>query len=122
MSKNGVIAAAVVGLVMATGSPIATPARAEADCPSGEFCVWTETGFRGQRAGWTDDQASWDGWISDNDSSWVNHGTPSPGAKDHVEVFNQAGQVTICLTPGQEVEANAAADGKGHSHTWTTGC
>jgi len=121
MSKNGVIAAVVVGLVMATGSPIATTARAAADCPAGEFCVWTETGFKGRRGDWSGDGA-WANWISGDDSSWADHGVPGSGAKDHVEVFDQGGQVTICLSPGEEVDANAAANDRGRSHAWTMSC
>ncbi|MBO2452121.1 peptidase inhibitor family I36 protein [Actinomadura barringtoniae] len=124
MNKNGIIAAVLVGLIAAAGSPLATPARA-ADCPSGEFCVWTDAGFRGQRANWSGDDHWWESWISDKDSSWANHGISGPGIKDHVQVFSSGelgGHVTICLGPGQEVNANAAANDDGDSHTWTMGC
>ncbi|GGU41208.1 hypothetical protein GCM10010289_72640 [Streptomyces violascens] len=60
-----------------------------------------------------------------HDSSWADHGVSGPGVKDHVKVYSArelSGHVTICLSPGQEVGCNAAANDQGASHTWTISC
>ena len=96
-----------------------------ADCPSGNFCAWTEGNFEGQRFNWAGDDPWWDAVISQDDSSWANHGASGPGIKDHVQIFsgaNQDGDMTLCLAPGQEVSGNNAASDRGYSHVWARSC
>lgn len=116
----------LVAAVLATGTGLATASPASAvDCPSGNFCAWTDANFGGQRANWSGDDGWWEGNIADQDSSWANHGISGPGVKDTVKVYEdawQGGDVTICLTPGQEVNYNGVANDRGDSHTWTLGC
>ncbi|WP_086825348.1 peptidase inhibitor family I36 protein [Streptomyces sp. NRRL B-24572] len=111
-------------LAVTAGLALATAARA-AECPAGEFCVWQDANFGGQRANWSGDDGWWESWISDTDSSWANHGISGPGIKDHVQVYEsawQGGGMTICLAPGQEVGYDGAANDRGDSHIWSTGC
>ncbi|WP_329112609.1 peptidase inhibitor family I36 protein [Streptomyces sp. NBC_01353] len=111
-------------LALAGGLALTAPAQA-AECPSGEFCVWQEADFGGQRANWSGDDGWWESWIADTDSSWANHGISGPGIKDHVKVYesaHQGGSMTICLAPGQEVGYNGAANDRGDSHTWAMSC
>jgi hypothetical protein len=123
MKKPALLAAA---LLLAAGSTLATASTASAaDCPSGHFCAWEHTEFQGQRANWHGDDGWWEGYIADTDSSWANHGISGPGVKDHVRVYEDAGQggdMTICLAPGQEVSYNGVANDRGDSHTWAMGC
>jgi hypothetical protein len=123
MKKPALLAAA---LLLAAGSTVATASTASAaDCPSGHFCAWEHTEFQGQRANWHGDDGWWEGYIADTDSSWANHGISGPGIKDHVRVYEDAGQggdMTICLAPGQEVSYNGVANDRGDSHTWAMGC
>ncbi|MEW2414682.1 peptidase inhibitor family I36 protein [Streptomyces sp. NPDC046866] len=116
--------AAAAFLLLTGGLAAAGPAGA-ADCPSGEFCAWEHADFKGQRANWSGDDGWWESWIADEDSSWANHGISGPGVKDHVRVYssaNQGGHMTICLTPGQEVNYNGVANDDGDSHTWAMSC
>ncbi|MFC8088362.1 peptidase inhibitor family I36 protein [Streptomyces sp. NPDC057340] len=106
-----------------------TAPAAAADCPSGDFCAWTEADFGGQRANWSGDEDWWEGNIADQDSSWANHGLSGPGIRDHVLFYEDAhtpvedpDAVTICLAPGQEVACNATANDLGDSHTWAMTC
>ncbi|MFJ4537273.1 peptidase inhibitor family I36 protein [Streptomyces tibetensis] len=117
-------AVAAVFLLLAGALTTAGTAGA-ADCPRGEFCVWQNADFSGQRANWSGDDRWWESWIADTDSSWANHGISGPGIKDHVRVYSSAGlggHMTICLTPGQEVGYNGAANDRGDSHTWAMSC
>lgn len=120
-----ILTATVAALLAATtGLALASSAGA-AECPSGNFCVWQEANFGGQRANWSGDDGWWESWISDTDSSWANHGISGPGIKDHVRVHEnawQGGGMTICLGPGQEVGYSGAANDRGDSHIWATGC
>ncbi|PBC59853.1 hypothetical protein BKI49_33155 [Streptomyces sp. Tue6028] len=116
--------AAAVVLALGSGLALAAPAGA-ADCPSGEFCAWENADFAGQRANWSGDDGWWESWIADTDSSWANHGISAPGVKDHVKVYEdayQGGDMTICLTPGEEVGYNGVANDRGDSHTWAMSC
>lgn len=111
-------------LMVAGSLAVAAPAGA-ADCPSGEFCAWEHADYGGQRANWSGDDSWWESYIADEDSAWANHGISGPGIKDHVKVYSRSGQggdMTICLTPGQEVASNGAANDKGDSHTWAMRC
>ncbi|WP_393074057.1 peptidase inhibitor family I36 protein [Streptomyces sp. LN704] len=111
-------------LALTGGLALATPPGA-ADCPSGNFCVWENANFDGQRANWSGDDGWWESWIADTDSSWANHGLSGPGVKDHVKVYEnawQGGALASCLGPGDEVGYNAVANDRGDSHTWSTGC
>ncbi|MEV7617178.1 peptidase inhibitor family I36 protein [Streptomyces sp. NPDC089799] len=124
LKKSKLLTAAAAFLALTGGLASAAPAGA-ADCPSGEFCAWEHTDYQGQRANWSGDDGWWESWIADEDSSWANHGISGPGIKDHVQVYssaNQGGHMTICLTPGQEVNHNAAANDNGDSHTWSMTC
>ncbi|MET9959540.1 peptidase inhibitor family I36 protein [Streptomyces sp. NPDC006326] len=125
MKKSRLLTAtAAVFLVLTGGLAAAGPAGA-ADCPSGEFCVWENADYKGQRANWSGDDHWWESWIADEDSSWANHGISGPGVKDHVKVYSRAnlgGEMTICLTPGQEVNYNGVANDNGDSHTWAMTC
>jgi hypothetical protein len=115
-------------LATATALTTATPASA-APCPSGNFCVWTDADFGGQRMNASGDDEWWESWIADTDSSWANHGISGPGVKDHVRVYEDAiqypstgGDMTICLRPGDEVGYNATANDRGDAHVWAMGC
>ncbi|MER6096005.1 peptidase inhibitor family I36 protein [Streptomyces sp. NPDC001728] len=118
--------ATTTAALLATTAGLALAASAgAADCPNGEFCVWQDANFSGQRANWSGDDGWWESWISDTDSSWANHGISGPGIKDHVKVYEsawQGGSMTICLAPGQEVGYDGAANDRGDSHTWSMGC
>ncbi|WP_345652740.1 peptidase inhibitor family I36 protein [Streptomyces siamensis] len=123
MKRLATSAAAVV-LALGSGLALAAPSGA-ADCPSGEFCVWENANFAGQRANWSGDDGWWESWIADTDSSWANHGISAPGVKDHVKVYEdayQGGDMTVCLTPGEEVGYNGVANDRGDSHTWAMSC
>jgi len=119
-----------VAALLATGTGLATASpAAAAECPSGNFCAWTDANFGGQRMNASGDDEWWESWIADSDSSWANHGITGPGIKDHVKVYESAiqfpstgGAVTICLTPGQEVGYNGVANDRGDAHVWATGC
>ncbi|MGW0119948.1 peptidase inhibitor family I36 protein [Streptomyces sp. NPDC003327] len=120
-----ILATATAALLAATAGLALSPSAGAAECPSGEFCVWQNANFGGQRANWSGDDGWWESWISDTDSSWANHGISGPGIKDHVRVYEsawQGGSMTICLAPGQEVGYNGAANDRGDSHTWATRC
>ncbi|MCX4579614.1 peptidase inhibitor family I36 protein [Streptomyces sp. NBC_01571] len=125
MNTKRLALSAAASLLALTGClALATPAGA-ADCPSGNFCVWENANFDGQRANWSGDDGWWESWIADTDSSWANHGLSGPGVKDHVKVYEnawQGGAMTICLGPGEEVGYNAVANDRGDSHTWSMGC
>ncbi|MGW0711022.1 peptidase inhibitor family I36 protein [Streptomyces sp. NPDC002643] len=112
--------------LLTLGAVLATGAAAEAaPCGSGNFCVWTDANYTGMKIEWTGDDRWWESNIADEDSSWANHGISGPGVKDHVKVYSSAhlgGHMTICLTPGQEVAYNGAANDKGDSHTWAMSC
>ncbi|WP_328404754.1 peptidase inhibitor family I36 protein [Streptomyces sp. NBC_00390] len=122
--------ALLAAALLATGASLATAAPASAaNCPSGNFCVWTDADFGGQRMNASGDDEWWESWIADQDSSWANHGISGPGIKDHVKVYEDAvqfpstgGDMTICLRPGDEVRYNATANDRGDSHTWAMGC
>ncbi|MEU1200613.1 peptidase inhibitor family I36 protein [Streptomyces sp. NPDC005813] len=123
MKRLATSAAAAV-LALGSGLALAAPSAA-ADCPSGEFCAWENANFAGQRANWSGDDGWWESWIADTDSSWANHGVSAPGVKDHVKVYEdayQGGDMTICLTPGEEVGYNGVANDRGDSHTWAMSC
>ena len=112
--------------LLATGAVLATSASAQAAaCGRGNFCAWTDADFQGQKIEWTGDDGWWESNMADQDSSWANHGISGAGIKDHVKVYssgNLGGHMTICLTPGQEVGYNGAANDDGDSHTWAAGC
>ncbi|WP_412074698.1 peptidase inhibitor family I36 protein [Streptomyces xanthophaeus] len=112
--------------VISTGAILASSATSEAaDCRRGYFCVWTEANFDGMKIEHSGDDRWWEGNMSNQDSSWVNHGVSGPGVKDHVKVYDGRkllGGVTLCLAPGQEVAYNARANDKGSSHTWSSRC
>ncbi|MFI5566977.1 hypothetical protein ACIA6T_06305 [Streptomyces sp. NPDC051740] len=74
---------------------------------------------------WKGDDEWREGGITDQDSSWADHGIPGAGAEDHVRVFEDVvqrpstgGDMTICLAPGQEVDFNGAADDRADAHVW----
>jgi hypothetical protein len=124
ITKRLATSAAAALLALGSGLALATPSGA-ADCPSGNFCVWENANFDGQRANWSGDDGWWESWIADSDSSWANHGISGPGVKDHVKVYEdawQGGDMTICLTPGEEVGYNGVANDRGDSHTWAMSC
>ncbi|WP_329371810.1 peptidase inhibitor family I36 protein [Streptomyces sp. NBC_01483] len=124
ITKRLALSAAAALLALTGGLALATPSGA-ADCLSGNFCVWENANFDGQRANWSGDDGWWESWIADTDSSWANHGIGGPGIKDHVKVYEnawQGGAMTICLGPGEEVGYNAVANDRGDSHTWSMGC
>ena len=100
-------------------------AAAAADCPAGDFCVWTGPDFTGQRFTFSGDEEEWDDALSQKDTSWVNHAQSGPGVKDHIVVYSgrdYKGGVTLCLAPGQEVSRNRAAADRGASSRWTAFC
>ncbi|KQV93613.1 peptidase inhibitor family I36 protein [Streptomyces sp. Root369] len=125
MRKTFITAA---GLFLAAGTALAVvpgTAQAAAPCSQGSFCAYSDANYGGLSVGWTGDDGWWESNIADEDSSWANHGISGPGIKDHVKVYAsawQGGGVTICLSPGQEVPYNAAANDRGDSHTWTSSC
>ncbi|MFC0052191.1 peptidase inhibitor family I36 protein [Streptomyces actinomycinicus] len=124
MKNRLLTVAAAAFLLLTVGLGAAGPAGA-ADCPSGEFCAWENADFTGQRANWSGDDGWWESYIADQDSSWANHAVSGPGIKDHVKVYSRAdlgGHMTICLTPGQEVNYNGAANDNGDSHQWAMSC
>ncbi|GAB3893875.1 hypothetical protein GCM10029964_071350 [Kibdelosporangium lantanae] len=99
--------------------------RRHPSCPEGNFCVWTQPDFRGQRFAFAQDDEHWEDGLAHNDSSWANHFRPAPGAHDHVRVHGGpqgTGNVTICLTPGQNVAANKGANHRGASHEVVAHC
>ncbi|MGA4960306.1 peptidase inhibitor family I36 protein [Streptomyces lavendulocolor] len=106
MTVSKLLTSAAAAFLVLTGSlAAATPAGA-ADCPSGHFCAWEHADFQGQRANWHGDDGWWEGHIAGADSSWANHGIEGPGVPAFVQVFDdawQGGAMTICLSPGQEV-------------------
>ncbi|MEU8953684.1 peptidase inhibitor family I36 protein [Streptomyces sp. NPDC048518] len=112
--------------VLSTAAVLATAAASQAaDCRRGYFCVWTHANFDGMKIEHSGDDRWWEGDMSNQDSSWANHGVSGPGVKDHVKVYDGrelTGRVTLCLAPGQEVGYNGGANDKGSSHTWTSGC
>lgn len=122
--------ALVAAALLATAASLTTAGPASAaSCPSGNFCVWTDADFGGQRMNASGDDEWWEGWIADTDSSWANHGISGPGVKDHVKVYEDAiqypstgGDMTICLRPGDEVRYNATANDRGDAHVWSMGC
>ncbi|WP_030670028.1 peptidase inhibitor family I36 protein [Streptomyces sp. NRRL B-1347] len=122
--------ALLAAALLATGMGLTTAAPASAaDCPSGNFCAWTDADFGGQRVSWSGDDDWWDTSIADEDSSWANHRVPGPGVKDHVRVYESAiqfpstgGDMTICLRPGDEVRYNATANDRGDAHVGFMGC
>ncbi|KAI9307795.1 hypothetical protein BJ944DRAFT_261367 [Cunninghamella echinulata] len=96
-----------------------------ADCPSGQFCAWTDSNYGGQRVNWSGDDEWWENFIADNDSSWANHGISGSGVKDHVVIYSGphfTGDVVLCLAPGQEVASDSLANDNGASHKWVTSC
>ncbi|KPC58482.1 hypothetical protein [Streptomyces chattanoogensis] len=65
------------------------------------------------------------GDMSNEDSSWANHGISGPDVPDHVKVYDGRelqGDVTLCLAPGQEVGYDSGANDRGSSHTWSVSC
>ncbi|MFC7303078.1 peptidase inhibitor family I36 protein [Streptomyces monticola] len=122
--------ALIAAALLAAAAALATTTPATAvDCPSGNFCVWTDADYGGQRMNASGDDEWWESWIADADSSWANHGISGPGVKDHVKVHesaiqfpSQGGAVTICLRPGDEVRFNSAANDRGDAHVWAMGC
>ncbi|MFH9585736.1 peptidase inhibitor family I36 protein [Streptomyces luteogriseus] len=125
MTKSRLFHAVAAVFLLFAGALTTAGTAGAADCPSGEFCVWENADFSGQRANWSGDEGWWESWIADGDSSWANHGISGPGIKDHVKVYSsagQGGQMTICLTPGQEVGYNGVANDRGDSHTWAMSC
>ncbi|MER5832634.1 peptidase inhibitor family I36 protein [Streptomyces sp. NPDC002130] len=125
MTKSRLFTAVAAAFLLVAGALTTAGTAGAADCPRGEFCVWQNANFSGQRANWSGDDRWWESWIADTDSSWANHGISGPGIKDHVRVYSRAslgGHMTICLTPGQEVGYNGAANDQGDSHTWAMGC
>ncbi|GAA2271844.1 hypothetical protein GCM10010145_53950 [Streptomyces ruber] len=112
--------------LLSAGALLATSATAEsADCRSGYFCVWTDANFDGMKIEHSGDDRWWEGDMSNEDSSWANHGVSGPGVPDHVKVYDGrelTGGVTLCLAPGQEVAYDGGANDRGSSHTWTTSC
>ncbi|WP_328535287.1 peptidase inhibitor family I36 protein [Streptomyces sp. NBC_00344] len=112
--------------VLAFGGTLATTGGANAaECPSGQFCAWTDRDFGGQRTNWSGDDGDWEDPIQDQDSSWANHGISGPGIKDHVQVYENKGWVglgTVCLAPGQEISYNSWGNDSGDSHTWKMSC
>ncbi|MFJ7339591.1 peptidase inhibitor family I36 protein [Streptomyces sp. NPDC101110] len=125
MTHSRLFSALAAVFLFFTGALTTAGTAGAADCPSGEFCVWQNADFSGQRANWSGDDHWWESWIADTDSSWANHGISGPGIKDHVRVYSSAslgGHMTICLAPGQEVGHNGAANDQGDSHTWAMSC
>ena len=112
--------------LLAAGAVLATSASAQAAaCGSGNFCAWTDANYQGQKIEWTGDDGWWEGNIADQDSSWANHGISGPGVKDHVQVYENPGWVglgTVCLAPGQEINADSWGNDSGDSHTWKMSC
>lgn len=112
--------------LLSAGAVLATSATAgAADCRSGYFCVWTDANFDGMKIEHSGDDRWWEGDMSDQDSSWANHGVSGPGVPDHVQIYDGrelSGDVTLCLAPGQEVAYDGGANDRGSSHTWTMGC
>ncbi|WP_306323143.1 MULTISPECIES: peptidase inhibitor family I36 protein [unclassified Streptomyces] len=117
--------ALVTAVVLALGGAAVTTSAYAAQCPSGEFCAWTDANYAGMRWNWSGDDQDWEGDIQDADSSWANHGITGPGVKDHVQVYENPGLVglgTVCLGPGQEIASDDWANDSGDSHTWTMEC
>lgn len=112
--------------VISTAAVLANAAASQAaDCRRGYFCVWTNANFDGMKIEHSGDDRWWEGDMSNQDSSWANHGVSGPGVKDHVKIYDGrelTGRVTLCLAPGQEVGYNAGANDRGSAHTWTSGC
>ncbi|MEU6374334.1 peptidase inhibitor family I36 protein [Streptomyces sp. NPDC046909] len=123
-------AALLAAALLATAAALTTASPASAaECPSGNFCAWTDANYGGQRMNASGDDEWWESWIADEDSSWANHGISGPGVKDHVKVYESAiqfpstgGAMTICLRPGDEVAYNATANDRGDAHVWAMGC
>lgn len=111
---------------LSLGTAIATSTAAEAaPCRSGYFCVWTDANFEGMKIEHGGDDHWWEGDMSNEDSSWANHGISGPNVPDHVKIYDGReliGGVTLCLAPGQEVGYDSGANDKGSSHTWSVGC
>ncbi|MEU1818899.1 peptidase inhibitor family I36 protein [Streptomyces roseifaciens] len=109
-----------VGAVTATAS-----SASAAECRRGYFCVWTHANFDGMKIDHSGDDRWWEGNMSNQDSSWANHGVSGPGVPDHVKIYDGrelTGGVTLCLAPGQEVSYSGRANDRGSSHTWAKGC
>ncbi|UNO44313.1 peptidase inhibitor family I36 protein [Streptomyces sp. MST-110588] len=123
--KNRLLTVAATALLLLTGGLAAASPAGAANCPSGEFCAWTYPNFGGQRVNWSGDDDEWEAPIADADSSWANHAVSGPGIKDHVQVYENPGQVglgTVCLGPGQEVASDSWANDSGGSHKWVMEC
>lgn len=104
----------IIGIILFCGTVHA------ADCPAGDFCVWTEAEYKGKRVNFSRDVSNWEDGIKHRDSSWANH-----SIKDSVEVYSEPnfeGQVTICLPPGQEAPWGHIANRKGASHKFVSSC
>ncbi|WP_058043779.1 peptidase inhibitor family I36 protein [Streptomyces roseifaciens] len=120
------LTALLAAALISTGAVTATASSASAaECRRGYFCVWTHANFDGMKIDHSGDDRWWEGNMSNQDSSWANHGVSGPGVPDHVKIYDGrelTGGVTLCLGPGQEVSYSGRANDRGSSHTWAKGC
>ncbi|MYT73662.1 MULTISPECIES: peptidase inhibitor family I36 protein [unclassified Streptomyces] len=117
--------ALLAAAALALGGAAVTTTAYAAQCPSGEFCAWTDADYTGMRWNWSGDDRDWEPGIQDEDSSWANHGISGPGIKDHVQVYENPGLIglgTVCLAPGQEIPHDGWGNDSGDSHTWKMEC
>ncbi|MEH6373421.1 peptidase inhibitor family I36 protein [Streptomyces sp. KLMMK] len=120
------LTALLAAALISAGAVTATASSASAaECRRGYFCVWTHANFDGMKIDHSGDDRWWEGNMSNQDSSWANHGVSGPGVPDHVKIYDGrelTGGVTLCLAPGQEVSYHPRANDHGSSHTWAKGC
>ncbi|MER7576684.1 peptidase inhibitor family I36 protein [Streptomyces sp. NPDC126514] len=125
MNIRTLLTTVAAALLTLTGTLTAAAPAGAAPCPNGSFCAWTEADYQGQQESWKSSDREWDATLASNDSSWANHGIETEGVPSHVRIYDEAelgGDMTLCLSPGQEVSTDATADNRGSSHEWATSC
>ncbi|MDT3398596.1 peptidase inhibitor family I36 protein [Streptomyces sp. B1866] len=127
MSKRIKALAASAVAVAAGALTMVMPGTASAagTCSSGYFCVWSDTGFTGNKVSWSGSDSIWPDSVWNKDSSWINSGITGPGVPSLVKVYPlnfQTGFYTLCIGPGQKIDWNPGANDNGQSHGWYSSC
>lgn len=98
-------AAAVLAVVTGTASLTAQPAAADSDqCPSGSFCVWEQSSYRGDFRHYTSSTPNVGDYINDRMTSYWNRTGKTVSVYEH---SNYAGCM-FSAKPGQSEAAVAS--------------
>ena len=106
--RTGRILTTIAAAVFATVgvlAPSTSASAAEADCPSGHFCIWENDNFSGAMKSWEGDDSNWhdNGW-GDRADSMKNNGVAHQWEDVAVYMHTNFGDEDECLDRGESAD------------------